>query len=107
MLFRSAVRNALKYAIEHKKDYRTEMQAITYGLGMQDSPAAAGAYNHLCDILEGNIFRRSEKQFQEGKLNVVSLKGINPKTHCRNSPCRNMEEDANERRRQKTVDARP
>jgi len=79
----AAVRNALKYAIEHKKDYRTEMQAITYGLGMQDSPAAAGAYNHLCDILEGNIFRRSEKQFQEGKLNVVSLKGINPKTQKR------------------------
>lgn len=79
----AAVRNALKFAIEHKKDYTTEMQAITYGLEIQDSPAAAGAYNHLCDVLEGNIFRRSEKQFKDGMLNVVSLKGINPKTQKR------------------------
>lgn len=79
----AAVRNALKFAIEHKEDDITEMQAIIYGLEEQDSPAAAGAYNHLCDILEGDIFRRSEKQFKEGMLNVVSLKGINPKTQKR------------------------
>lgn len=79
----AAVRNALKFAIEHKKDFAEEMNAIAFGLEEQDSNPAVGAYNHLCDILDGNIFRKSEKQFQEGKLNVVSLKGINPKTQKR------------------------
>lgn len=79
----AAVRNALKFAIEHHDDFPEEMQAIAYGLEAQDSNPAVGAYNHLCDILEGSIFRRSNKKFEEGKLNIVSLKGINPKTQKR------------------------
>lgn len=79
----TAVRNALKYAIEHRKDFATEMEAIAHGLEEQDSQPAAGAYNHLCDILEGNFFRKSSKKFEEGKLNILSLRGINSKTQKR------------------------
>ena len=59
------------------------MEAIAHGLEEQDSQPAAGAYNHLCDILEGNFFRKSSKKFEEGKLNILSLRGINPKTQKR------------------------
>ena len=48
-----------------------------------DDPAAAGAYNHLCPILEGGIFRKSVKKIEGGKLNILSLRGINPDTQKR------------------------
>lgn len=33
--------------------------------------------------MEGNIFRKGKKCFLEGKVNVISLKGLNPKTQKR------------------------
>nr|WP_302141295.1 hypothetical protein [uncultured Schaedlerella sp.] len=79
----NAVREALKFAIRNQKNFSTEMEAIAEGLNVQDSTEAKGAYRHLCDILEGNIFRCSEKQIIERRLNIISLKGINPKTQKR------------------------
>lgn len=46
----------------------------------QEETAALGAYNHLYPILEGEIFRESEKAIQPGKLNIISLQSLNPKT---------------------------
>lgn len=74
------VREAIQFAIQNKNRFSCEMEAIACGLKEQDEPAALGAYNHLCPILEGNIFRKSEKRIQKGKINIISLKGLNPKT---------------------------
>lgn len=75
-----ALRKAVKFAIQHRADYKTEMSAILAGLEEQEETAALGAYNHLCPILEGGVFRESEKTIQQGKLNIISLQSLNPQT---------------------------
>ena len=77
------VRNAIKEAIANKGRFSNDMDAISYGLQMQDEKIVVGVYNYLCPILDGNIFRRSEKKLEEGKVNIISLQGINPKTQKR------------------------
>lgn len=79
----AAVRKAVRFALENRGDFSCDMDAIAKGLSEQDEPAALGAYGHLCSILEGEIFRKSEKKIQEGKVNILSLKGLNPKTQKR------------------------
>ena len=79
----AAVRKAIQFAIENHKRFSNEMDAILKGLEIQDELAALGAYNHLCSILEGNIFRASEKRIIPGRLNVISLQGLNSKTQKR------------------------
>ena len=76
----NAVRKAIKFAIKNRSDFRNDMEAIARGLEELDEPAAAGAYNHLCPILESGVFRQRTKKIRDGKLNIVSLKGINSKT---------------------------
>ncbi len=77
---KAAVREAIKFAIGHRNKFSTEMEAIAEGLKMQTGEAAAGAYDHLFPILEGEIFRKSVKTIREGVINIISLKGINPGT---------------------------
>lgn len=77
------VRKAIQFAIQNREKYASEMEAVLNGLEEQDCPAAVGAYNHLCPILEGNIFRNSTKKIEEKKVNIISLQGINPKTQKR------------------------
>lgn len=79
----AAVRKAVEFALCNRGEFLSDMQAIAYGLKEQEESAALGAYNHLCPVLEGDIFRKSTKKILEGKLNVISLKGINPKTQRR------------------------
>lgn len=76
----AALRKAVKFALQHRAKYKTEMEAILAGLEAQEETAALGVYNHLCPILEGGIFRESEKAIQPGKLNIISLQSLNPKT---------------------------
>lgn len=79
----AAVRKAIIFAIENRSRFSCDMEAIAYGLGQQEEQAAMGAYNHLCAILEGNFFKNSDKKIQQGKVNVISLRGINPRTQKR------------------------
>lgn len=76
----ATVRKAIDFAIQNKDDFASEMEAIAYGLKEQREPAAMGAYNHLCTILDGNIFRKSDKKIQTGQVNIISLQGLNPTT---------------------------
>lgn len=76
----AAVRKAIDYAIQNQEAFSCEMEAIAYGLKEQKEQAALGAYNHLCPILEGNIFRKSAKKICSGMINIISLQGLNPKT---------------------------
>lgn len=78
-----AVREAIKYAIKNRRLYSSEMEAIKFWLESQDNLASKGAYHYLCDILDSEIFRRSDKCIQSGKMNIISLKGVNPKTQNR------------------------
>lgn len=75
-----ALREALHYAVEHKTDTETEMEAICRGLEMQDSAVAEGVKTKLWNILYSEIFRKSKKNMQRGSINVISLKGVNPTT---------------------------
>lgn len=77
------VRKAILFAIQNREKYASDMGAILDGLNEQEGPAAVGAYNHLCAILEGNIFRNSAKKIEKNKINIISLQGINPKTQKR------------------------
>lgn len=77
------VRKAILFALENRKKYKSDMEAILQGLKEQEGTAAMGAYNHLCPILEGNIFRDSAKKIKKNKVNIISLQGINPKTQKR------------------------
>lgn len=79
----NAVRKAIHFAIKNRADFDNDIEAIACGLEESDDPAATGAYNHLCPILEGRIFRKSEKKIEGGKLNIISLRGINPDTQKR------------------------
>lgn len=79
----ASVRNAVKFALQNREHFSCDIEAIAAGLEIQNESAAVGAYNHLCPILEGDIFRHSTKRIQQGKVNVISLKGINPKTQKR------------------------
>lgn len=79
----AAVYKALDFAIKNADDFDCEMDAIAYSLKEQDDSAAVGAYNHLRPILEGQIFRKSQKHIERGKINVISLQGLNPKTQKR------------------------
>lgn len=76
----ASVRKAAKFAIQNRERFSCDMEAIAAGLEVQNEPVATGAYNHLYLILEEGIFRYSTKQIQQGKVNIISLKGINLKT---------------------------
>lgn len=77
---RACVRKAVEFALHNRSQFSSEMEAIAYGLKEQDEVAALGAYNHLCPILEGNIFRNSKKKILGNVINIIDLKGLNPKT---------------------------
>lgn len=79
----ACVRKAVEFAIRYRDEFLSDMEAIACGLKEQEDSAALGAYNHLCPILEGNIFRESEKRIQKRKINILSLQGLNPKTQKR------------------------
>ena len=65
------VRKAIQFAIHNRDKYASEMEAILDGLNEQEGPAAVGAYNHLCSILEGDFFRNSTKKIEKNKINIT------------------------------------
>ena len=73
-----ALRTAIEYGIKHCSQYETEMDAIAAGLDGQDSDLALGVHDRLWQILHGGIFRKSNKQFCVGKINILDFSGINP-----------------------------
>lgn len=79
----ASVRKAINIAIKERENFTCDIDAIAHGLSEQEEHAALGAYNHLCSILEGNIFRNSEKRIEENKINIISLQGLNPRTQKR------------------------
>lgn len=46
----------------------------------QKGNSAEGVRSRLWGILNGNLLRPSTKQIESGKINIISLAGINPKT---------------------------
>ena len=73
-----ALRTAVEYAINHCSQYDTEMEALAAGLDGQDSDLASGVHNKLWQILHGGLFRKSNKQFCVGKINILDFSGVNP-----------------------------
>lgn len=75
-----ALREAIEYSVAHRNEYETEMDAIKRGLILQDSTVANGVHNRLWSVLNCNVFRDSKKRIVKGKVNVISLKGIDSDT---------------------------
>lgn len=73
-----ALRTVIEYGIKHCSQYETEMDAIAAGLDGQDSDLALGVHSKLWQVLHGGIFRKSNKQFCVGKINIFDFTGINP-----------------------------
>ena len=67
------LREAIIFALEHRQDYNSDMEAIAEGLRLQETASAIGVYNKLWSLLCSDVFRESEKRFETGKLNVVTL----------------------------------
>ena len=74
------LRTAVEYAAEHKDKDATEMYTISRCLEEQKGNSAEGVRSRLWGILNGNLLRPSTKQIESGKINIISLAGINPKT---------------------------
>lgn len=74
------LRTAVEYAAEHKAKDATEMYTISRCLEEQKGNSAEGVRSRLWGILNGNLLRPSTKQIESGKINIISLAGINPKT---------------------------
>lgn len=74
------LRTAVEYAAEHMNKDATEMYTISRCLEEQKGNSAEGVRSRLWGILNGNLLRPSTKQIEPGKINIISLAGINPKT---------------------------
>lgn len=74
------LREAVEYAVEHRREHENDLEAIAEGLHLQDSPIADGVFNKLWNLLNCPAFRHQRKEMLEKKVNVLSLKGINPST---------------------------
>ena len=74
------LRIAVDHAAECMEEYPTEMEAINHCLEDQKGNSAEGVRSRLWGILSGNLLRPSTKQIEQGKINIISLAGINPKT---------------------------
>lgn len=74
------LRAAVEYAAEHRDESMTEMYEISQCLEEQKGNSAEGVRSRLWGILNGNLLRPSTKQIEQGKINIISLAGINPKT---------------------------
>lgn len=77
---RGALIQAVAYAVEHKSEHPSEMDAIIKGLKMQDTPVSKSVYNKLWQILKSDILRDDGKDIEKGKINVISFQDINPST---------------------------
>lgn len=73
-----ALREALIYAIKHREDYETDLQAIKDGLENQKSVGAKGAFNKLWSLLCSDVFRESGKSIKPGCLNVFVMGSLAP-----------------------------
>lgn len=73
-----ALRIAVEFAIKHRDEFETEMQALAFGLESQSSAVAQGVYNKLWNLIRCNVFRKSNKVIRCGAVNIISFKGLNP-----------------------------
>lgn len=73
-----ALREAVKFAAENRDKYSNDMEAIAAGLQYEGTGFAMTVHEKLWGLLNCGIFRKSSKAFQKGKINILSLQGINP-----------------------------
>ena len=76
----SSLRQAIDSAMRFRFEYTSDISAIADMLKKQEDAVANSVYSRLWDILEGDFFRSNSKEFQNGMINILSFKGINPST---------------------------
>ena len=74
-----ALRTAIEFAMDN--GYESEMEGIRDGLLYQEKNKHADSVHEcLWDILEGDYFKAETELIKENKINIISLRGINPST---------------------------
>lgn len=70
------LRTAVIFAINHSSYYSDAMSAITDGLLRQGSKEAESVYEKLWSVLNCGVFRKSDKQIERGKINILNFAGL-------------------------------
>lgn len=70
------LRTAVEFAVRHREDYSSDMDAIADGLLSQENERAKGVYEKLWGILTGGFFRKSNKKINVGEINIITFEGI-------------------------------
>ena len=71
-----ALRNAILYAVHHKKEDESELVAIKTGLQIQETTAAQAVESRLWEFLNMDIARKNSLELKKGYANVISMEGL-------------------------------
>lgn len=74
-----ALRNAILYAVHHKKEDESELVAIKTGLQIQETTAAQAVESRLWEFLNMDIARKNSLELKKGYANVISMEGLSAK----------------------------
>ena len=72
------LRNAISWALKNRQHFESDFEAIEAGLEEIGTEKALGVRDKIWQLLKCNVFRESKKEIQKGKLNIISLEGLDP-----------------------------
>ena len=72
------LRNAISWALKNRQYFESDFEAIEAGLEEIGTEKALGVRDKIWPLLKCNVFRESKKEIQKGKLNIISLEGLDP-----------------------------
>lgn len=75
-----ALRNAIIFAVEHRRRFPDEMSAIGVGLLQQEDSVANSVYQKLWTVINSKVFRAASKCIQPGMINLISFTGMDKMT---------------------------
>ena len=72
------LRNAISWALKNRQHFESDFEAIEAGLEEIGTEKALGVRDKIWPLLKCNVFRESKREIQKGKLNIISLEGLDP-----------------------------
>ena len=70
------LREAIMFGLKHRDRFICDFEAIEEGLNVIGTNTALGVRDKIWPLLRCNIFRKGQKVLHQGKINIISLKGI-------------------------------
>lgn len=72
------LRDAILWALKNRKCFGSDFEAIEAGLEEIGTERALGVRDKIWPLLKCNVFRESKREIQKGKINIISLEGLDP-----------------------------